>query len=354
MRRTNPFRFEAFGRDALRLGAVAALAIALGVGGATAQDKTFELKLSHWVPPSHPLQKAMEEWGASIEHDSGGTIKYKVYPAQQLGKAFDHYDMARNGIADVTYVSPGYQPGRFPIFDASNLPFMVANGKGGSRAVDEWYRKYAATEMKDVHYCFAFVHDPGSFHSRTKKIMVPADIKGMKIRPAHAIIASLVTELGGTNVQAAAPEVREVLERGVADAVTFPWGSVVLFGIDKVTKYHMEAPLYTTGFVWVMNKGTYAAMSPAQQKVIDNHCNSEWAERVAAPWADFEHDGIAKLKAEPGQDVYTISDAQLAEWKAAAGPVVKTWSAAVKKAGADPDAALKELRAELAKYHSAY
>src|SRR5215472_7808152 len=56
---------------------------------ALAQDKTFELKISHWVPPSHPLQKALEEWGASVEKDSGGTIKYKVYPAQQLGKAFD-------------------------------------------------------------------------------------------------------------------------------------------------------------------------------------------------------------------------------------------------------------------------
>src|SRR6266852_7185774 len=50
--------------------------------------------------------------------------KYKVYPAQQLGKAFDHYDMARDGIADVTYVNPGYQPGRFPIIAAGELPFL--------------------------------------------------------------------------------------------------------------------------------------------------------------------------------------------------------------------------------------
>ncbi len=71
-------------------------------GPATAQDKTFELKLAHWVPPSHPLQKALEEWGASVEKASGGTIKSKVYPSQQLGKAFDHYDMARDGIADMT------------------------------------------------------------------------------------------------------------------------------------------------------------------------------------------------------------------------------------------------------------
>ena len=79
---------------------LAMLSLALGIGAAAAEDKTFELKLSHWVPPSHPLQKALEDWGASVEKDSGGTIKYKVYPAQQLGKAFDHYDMARDGKSD--------------------------------------------------------------------------------------------------------------------------------------------------------------------------------------------------------------------------------------------------------------
>ena len=54
----------------------------------------------------------------------------------------------------------------------------------------------------------------------------------------------MVTALGGTNVQASAPEARDVLERGVADAITFPWGSIILFGIDKVVKYHMDVPLY--------------------------------------------------------------------------------------------------------------
>ena len=51
-----------------------------GVTGALAQEKTFELKLSHWVPASHPLQKALEEWGANVEKASGGTLHYKVYP----------------------------------------------------------------------------------------------------------------------------------------------------------------------------------------------------------------------------------------------------------------------------------
>src|SRR5215467_645338 len=139
------FRWEDMMRPAhpVKLYGLALLGLALGAVPAAAADKTVELKLSHWVPPSHPLQKAMEDWGASIEKDSGGTIKYKVYPAQQLGKAFDHYDMARDGIADLTYVNPGYQPGRFPIIGAGELPFLMTNAKGGTQALDAWYRKYA-------------------------------------------------------------------------------------------------------------------------------------------------------------------------------------------------------------------
>jgi TRAP-type C4-dicarboxylate transport system substrate-binding protein len=332
----------------------AAVAAMIGSGAAMAQEKTFELKLSHWVPPSHPLQKALEVWGADVEKESGGTIKYKVFPAQQLGKAFDHYDMARDGIADLTYINPGYQPGRFPIIAAGELPFLIANAKGGSQALDAWYRKYADKEMKDVKFCLAFVHDPGSFHSKVKKIVLPSDIKGMKIRPAHATMAEWVKQLGGTNVQSSAPEVRDILDKGVADAVTFPWGSVPLFGIDKVTKYHMDVPLYTTTFAFVFNKNTYNQMSAKQKKAIDDHCTNEWALKVAGPWADFEHAGIAKIKAESGHEVYELTPAQLGEWKKAAAPLEKAWADNVKKVGVDPDAAMKELKADLAKYKAAY
>jgi TRAP-type C4-dicarboxylate transport system substrate-binding protein len=180
--------------------------------------------------------------------------------------------------------------------------------------------------------------------------LVPADIKGMKIRPAQATMASWVTQLGGTNVQSSAPEVRDLLDKGVADAVGFPWGSVSLFGIDKVTKYHIEEPLYVTTFAFVFNKDTYDAMSTSQKKVIDDHCTTEWALRIASPWADFEHAGIAKIKAEPGHEVYGLTPAQVAEWMKSAEPLEKAWAANVKKAGVDPDVAMKELQAELVKY----
>lgn len=313
--------------------------------GAHAQDKTVQLKLSSWVPPAHPLNPALQAWGEDIDKASGGTIKSTLFPSEQLGKAMDHYDMARDGIADFAYVNPGYQPGRFPIIAAGELPFLMANAKGGSAALDAWYRKYAAAEMKDVHFCFAFVLDPLTFHSRNKKIVLPEDIRGTKVRPADATIGSFVTLLGGTNVQASAPEARETLERGVADAITFPWQSTILFGIDKVVKYDMDMPFATTTFVWVLNKPKYDAMSPAQKAVIDSHCTTEWAEKVASPWADWENAGRARIAAEAGHDVYKLTPEQVAAWRKAAEPLKAKWAAQVK----DSDAVFGELQTELNK-----
>jgi len=219
--------------------AMALLAVPAAPARAQGRDRTFELKLSHWVPASHPLHKALEDWGAAVEKDSSGTVKYKVFPSEQLGKAFDHYDMARDGIADLTYVNPGYQPGRFPIIAAGELPFLMSDAKGGSQALDAWYRKY-----------------------------------------------------------------------------------------DQ--------------------------MSAAQKKVIDDHCTNEWAGRIGGPWGEFEHDGIARIKAEPGHEVYTISADQLALWKKAAEPLEKTWSDNVRRVGVDPAAAMKELKEQLARYNAQY
>ena len=319
---------------------------------ALAQDKTVNMKVSLWVPPAHPLVPATQAWAASIEKASGGTIKMSVFPSEQLGKAFDHYDMARDGIADFAYVNPGYQPGRFPIMAGSSLPFLFSNGKEGSAAIDAWYRTYAAKEMKDVKYCFAFVHDPGTFHAR-KKITSPSEISGMKIRPATSTIGQMVTSLGGTNVQASAPESRDMLERGVADAITFPWGSISLFGIDKVVNYHMDVPLYVTNFVWAMNQSKYDSMSAAQKKVIDDHCTSEWAQKVASPWADFEFAGRAKIAALPGHEVYKLTPEQLDAWRKAVAPGEAQWAEGVKKVGQDPKAVMDGLKASLAKYKSA-
>src|SRR5262245_35554228 len=82
------------------------LCAVLAAATVQAQDKQVTLKLSSWVPMQHPLNPALQAWAEDIKKESNGTIVSTLFPSEQLGKAFDHYDMARDGIADAAYVNP--------------------------------------------------------------------------------------------------------------------------------------------------------------------------------------------------------------------------------------------------------
>ncbi len=60
---------------------------------------------------------------------------------------------------------------------------------------------------------------------------------------------------------------------------------------------------------------------------MDDHCSSDWALKIAAPWADFESGGRDKIKALPGHEVYPLTPDQLAAWRKSAEPIVADWEA---------------------------
>jgi TRAP-type C4-dicarboxylate transport system substrate-binding protein len=328
----------------------AALLTALYVADATA----VELRLSHWVPATHPIQTmGIEPWVESIREASNGRINITIFPAQQLGAAPDHYDMARDGIADITYTNPGYQAGRFPIYSLAEIPFHVSNAKAGAKALHEWYAPIAETEMRDVYFCLINPHDPGTIHSKVQ-VKVPEDIRGLNVRPAHATMARFVSMLGGASVQVPAPEAREALAKGAADAITFPWNSIYIFGIDGVTKYHLDMPFYISAQMLLFNKAAYDGLAPDDKAIIDNHCTSDWSERFSTGWADNERSGRQKMIDSGEHTLYEPTPEEVQMWRDAAAPLLDQWRKDVTAVGANPDEIYQSYIDTLEKYDSRY
>lgn len=323
----------------LKLALGAAIAAAMPML-AQAQDVT--LRLSHWVPAGiAPAAKGIEPWAKSVEADSDGRIQIQIFPAQQLGKAPDHYDMAKQGIVDLAWVNPGYTAGRFPIYALTEVPFMADDSVRGAKAIHEWYAEYGAQqEMGDVKVCFVHPHAPGALHSK-ERITSPEGIKGKNIRPAHATMARFVSLLGGGPVQVPAPEVREALSRGTAEAVTFPWGAMYDFKLTDEVQQHLDMPFYLSAQVLIMNKGSYDGLSDENKAVIDAHCTPDWSAKVAQGWYDDDMAARDKLIADPEQTLNTPTEAEVAAWRTAAEPLIAEWSANVEAKGGDAAAILQ-------------
>ena len=348
---------------ALSLIGSAAVALAPAVAGlpkvgvqihvlGTAQEGQLELKLATGLPASHPLQAGIDSWADALEESAHGSITVANVPPDSLPKSTDLYDLARDGIADFALVNPGFQPGRFPIASVGDLPFQFRDGRSGTGALDAWYRKYAAREMKDVHYCFAVVQNPGTLHSR-RPVLVPDDLKGLNIQSVNATVPMSVL-LGATNLEVPAANVRDLVERGKIDAVFQPWSAKLVADTVKTLKYHIDVPFYASTFLWVMNKTRYDALKDAQKSVVNDHCTTDWAVRFASSWADADTADREKLIAQPGQVVETLTPAQLAEWRKATEPLYANWSTALNMDGTDPDEAYRELESNMSIYHADY
>jgi TRAP-type transport system periplasmic protein len=318
------------------------LACALGATmlstAAWAGDKVVEMNFSHDLPTQHPLHsKGFKVWADSIAKASGDTLKISFFPAGQLGKAEDEYDIAKFGIADFVWANPGHTPGRFPIMALGELPFFIKTGLGGTEAFNEWYADYKDSEMGDVKFCVVHLHDPGTLHARSE-IRVPADLKGKTIRPANGTIGRLIQSQGGSSVQVGPSEAREVLERGAADGITFPWRSISIFGMDDVVSYHLDMPLYVTNFIIAMNKDRYESLSEAQQKVIDDHCTPKWGAKIAEGWVEFDAEGKRLFEESKEHHVLKLTDEEMAKWKEASAFLLDDWKESVNKKGLDADA----------------
>ena len=183
-----------------------ALALSLATAAlhrsAPARAQTIELKLSHFVPPQHAFHKWVTAWAEKIEKESGGRLKFTIYPNGQLvGPPQRQLDAARNGITDIAWVLHGVTPGRYPMTELANLPFGWKGDNADivemAKRMTELAPKYLAAEHTGLHILFMSMANPVVAYTKTP-ITKLDDFKGMKIRYASATNKVFLDALGAT------------------------------------------------------------------------------------------------------------------------------------------------------------
>ncbi len=155
-------------------------------------------------------------------------------------------------------------------------------------------------------------------------------------------------------MQSSAPEVRDIIERGVADAVTFPWGSLLLFGIDKVTKYrHGGAALRHDVRLRHQQGQVQPDVRQARRRRSTTTATPKPPARSASPGARWRTPASTRSRRSPATRSTSSRRSRSALWKKAAEPLVKTWADGVKKNGERSGrGAWPSLRAALTKYNA--
>lgn len=334
-----------FMKTALR--GIAAAALLAGTGtAALAQDVT--LKLHQFLPAQASVPKQiLDVWADKVEADSQGRIKVERYPAMQLGgRPPELYDQVLDGVADVIWTVTGYTPGRFPRAEVFEMPFIMTNGEDTSRAYWQYAEKHMLDQdYKDVKVIGLWVHGPGLIHSKDPITSV-SDLNGVKLRAPTRVTNKMFTDLGATTVGMPVPAVTEALSKGVIDATVIPWEVTTALKVSELVTNHTTFPnnsLYTTTFVFALNKAKYDAMPDDLKKVIDDNSGEEFSAFAGKTMQAADDPAYAFAK-DRGNTIIELSDDQIAEWKAAAAPVEAWWIEEMTGAGIDGQALLDEAK----------
>ena len=324
--------------------------MALQTGIAAAETK---LVLSSWLPPKHPIvAKLIKPWAKDIKKATEGRVTVRVL-AKPLGAPPAHFDMAVDGVADITYGLHSFtRDDRFLRSRIGQFSFLGDNAVGTSKAYWNVYAGdlKAQEEHKGTKLLSLFVHGPGLIHNNQREIKTMEDFKGLKMRTPGGYIADLAGDLGITTQFMGPGQVFEKLSRGVIDGVTFPIEALKAFKLTKHISHTMKVPggIYNTSWFLVMNEKKWGEISEADQKAIMELSGEAFAERAGGVWdaadvAGWDFVGKSDIKVN---DMPADIEAKLREL--ATGYEGK-WAESLKAQGFDGTKALSDLRAQAAK-----
>ncbi len=296
--------------------------------------ETIELKLSHFLPSSHPTQKEfLEPWAKELEERTNGQVKVTIFPA---GSAFGHvakqYDQVKAGVVDISHGLTGFPRGRLPRTLIMDLPFLTKSSDTASRALWDLYPEYLAKEYAGLKVLALHAHNPGLIHTRGKQVKSMADLKGLRLRAPSAAISMMLKQLGATPVGLPPTQVYENLQKGVIDGNVFPYEAVHGFKLSEVLDYHLDAKAYTTSFYFVINEKKYNSLPADVRAVIDDMSGESLVAKFGPWWNSWDKPGIADIK-KKGNPVVTLSDAQREEWRIALKPTTDGYLTGLEEKG---------------------
>ncbi|MBU1307612.1 MAG: TRAP transporter substrate-binding protein [Alphaproteobacteria bacterium] len=296
-------------------------------GVAVGQELTMRI---HQMLPAQATipAKAIEPWAKALEEQSGGRLKFELYPAMQLGGSpATLFDQAKDGVVDVIWTVLGYTPGRFPKSEVFEMPFLVTNAEDTSVAFQKYVEANAMDEFAGVHLIAVHTHGPGLFHTKNP-VNSLEDLKGMKIRGGSRVISDMLGRLGAEPIGMPVPAVTEALSKGVIDGTTIPWEVTPSLKVSELVKNHTGFSgahgLYTQTFAFVMNQDSYDKLPDDLKALIDANSGVEVARAFGKAMDDGDAAGLA-IAEKLGNNIVTLDDAETARWKAAAQPTIDQW-----------------------------
>lgn len=318
-------------------GSEAATEVKIKVGGTTPKV--------HFV--SVNLDQALMNEATRLAEAQGKKITFDFFPDAQLGKIPDQVENIQNGVFDAGEVSAPNDPGRMPLSDAFNLPFMA---EGAPTLIRAYYG--ALQDKNSLIYKTDFAANDivplATFANTDYQIALTGDFKGFdslkkaKLRSSGGGQNGIVEALGATPVTLTAAEQYEGLQRKIVDGGLFNTPSMIDNKTAEVLgSFTTNANLGSYNIAFAIGKKKWDSLPKWAQDILIE-AGKTTTENIATKISTIEKESEERLVSEFGLKAVELDPTQIETLKSKMVNVRDAWVGQVKKQNVDGAAALTE------------
>ncbi len=310
------------------------------------------LKYANFPPATTFPCVQMERWAKEVEKRTSGKVKVQTFPGGTLLPAKNIFDGVISGMADIGNFAMSYQPGRFPISEAVDLPVGFANARVASLVLFDLIEKYNAKEFDKVKILTLFTCPPANLMT-SKPVKSLKDLKGMEIRVSGTSV-DVLKNLGGSPIAMPQSDTPEALQKGVVKGNFSSMEVLKDFNYAAYTPYVTLLNLQVVSFAVVMNKDKWNSLPADVKKVFDD------MRREQAEWTGTYVDNHVKealtWSKEKYKDfqVFELPKSDSAEIPKLMKPIIDGYVKKTNALGLPGDQIVKDISSLKAKYEKVY
>jgi C4-dicarboxylate-binding protein DctP len=308
----------------LILAAVSAAALSLA-GPASAADGPIVIKFSHVVASDTPKGKAADKFKELAEKYSDGKIKVEVYPNSTLYKDKEELEALQLGAVQMLAPSNSkFGPIGIREFEVFDLPYILPDLKT-LRKVTDGPLGARLLKLLDSKGMSGLAYWDNGFKqmSANRKLVVPADYKGLKFRiQSSKVLEAQFRALGATPQVMAFGEVYQALQTGVVDGQENTWSNIYTQKMHEVQKFATVTNHGYIGYVVVVNKKFWDGLPPDLRAACDK-AMKEATEYGNNQSAKENEDALEAIKKVGKTEIVTLTPEQDEAMRKAMMPVYK-------------------------------
>ncbi len=244
---------------------LAASVAALAFVGPAAAQAPIVIKFSHVVAADTPKGKAAEKFKELAEKYTNGKVKVEVYPNSTLYKDKEELEALQLGAVQMLAPSNSkFGPIGIREFEVFDLPYILPD-LATLRKVTDGPLGARLLKLLDSKGMTGLAYWDNGFKqmSANKKLIAPADYKGMKFRiQSSKVLEAQFRTLGAIPQVMAFSDVYQALQTGVVDGQENTWSNMYTQKMHEVQKYATVTNHGYIGYVVVVNKKFWDGLPP--------------------------------------------------------------------------------------------